>query len=450
MNHAYRPTRRQLLAGFAAITALPLTGPALAVGPLDAADYGLIADSVDDQTATLRTAISEAVAAGRPLFIPGGTYLVADLEFPALANIIGVPSATILAPFGSARIAQIDGAPSVNLDGITFAGETRGPSDGDSGLIEIVDAENFTLSRCAFLGSAANGLVLRASSGTIADGDFDGHAFAAIFSLDSNGLRIADNRIRNCANNGILIWGSENRRDASIVTGNTISAIDWVRGGNGQNGNGINVFRADAVILADNQISDCAFSAIRLNSTSDTQVSGNICTSSGEVAIFSEFAFSGSIIANNVVDGAAGGISMTNLDAGGRLAICSGNLVRNIAPRSETNPDTTPFGIHGEADTVITGNAISAVPGTAITAGWGPFLDTVIVTDNIITDAEIGIAVSVVDDPAVGPVRIDGNVLSKIRGYAIIGMAWDDIVTPDLARDAAQFPHVSMGENAVG
>src|SRR5690606_20224198 len=126
-------------------------------------------------------------------------------------------------------------------------------------------------------------------------------------------------------------------------------------GGNGQNGNGINIFRADEVIVADNHIADCAFTAIRLNSTNNTKISGNICLRSGEVAIFSEFSFSGSVIANNIIDGAASGISITNLDSGGRLAVCSGNIVRNITPVSLVNPDTVPIGIFAEADTAITG-----------------------------------------------------------------------------------------------
>src|SRR5690606_27029986 len=134
--------------------------------------------------------------------------------------------------------------------------------------------------------------------------------------------------------------------DPTIISGNRIARIDWRGGGNGQNGNGVNVFRADGVIVAGNHIADCAFTAVRLNGTRNTQVSGNVCLNSGEVAIFSEFAFSGSVIANNIVDGAAGGISITNLDNGGQLAVCSGNIVRNIFPRSRVNPDTSPYGIY--------------------------------------------------------------------------------------------------------
>ena len=126
-----------------------------------------------------------------------------------------------------------------------------------------------------------------------------------------------------------------------------IAALD---GGTGQNGNGINVFRAGEVIVDNNHISGCAFSAVRLNATTNTQVTGNACIDSGETAIFSEFGFSGSVIANNVIDRAALGISIANLDSEGHLATCSGNIVRNILPSSPNNPDTTPCGIFAEAD----------------------------------------------------------------------------------------------------
>ena len=36
------------------------------------------------------------------------------------------------------------------------------------------------------------------------------------------------------------------------------------------------------------------------------------------------------VIANNIVDGAALGVSVTNFDEGGRLAVVQGNLIRNL------------------------------------------------------------------------------------------------------------------------
>jgi len=202
------------------------------------------------------------------------------------------------------------------------------------------------------------------------------------------------------------------------------------------------------VIVADNQIYDCAFTAVRLNGTNNTQVRGNTCINSGEVAIFSEFAFSGSIVADNVIDGAATGISITNLDSGGHLATCTGNVVRNIAPKSETNPDTRPVGIYAEADTVIANNAVDTVPGAGIVAGYGPFIRNVVVANNVVTGAMYGIGVSVVQEKSPGPVRVSGNIVSGAQ-QAIVGFEWEKVVSADLAKDNGRYPNVTVESNTV-
>ena len=309
-------------------------------------------------------------------------------------------------------------------------------------LLAIRASDAITLERCVFRAAPAIALALEDAAATIRECRFDAAGDAAIHALDSRGLLITGNRISACGNAGIRIWRSAPGPDQSIITNNAIANIDWRGGGNGQNGNGINIFRADGVIIAGNQLSDCAFSAIRLNTTNNTQVSGNTCLRSGEVAIFSEFAFSGSIIANNLVDGAAQGISMTNLDHGGQLAVCSGNIVRNIAPFSAVNPDTTPIGIAAEAEAAITGNTLHAIPGIGILAGFGPYLRNVLISGNMIADTHIGIAVSVVD--GAGPVTIGPNHLATSKAR-IVGMAWRDIVDTDLESNATRYAHITLG-----
>ena len=55
-------------------------------------------------------------------------------------------------------------------------------------------------------------------------------------------------------------------------------------------------------------------------SASNLQIVGNTCTGLGECALYAEFGFEGAVIANNIVDGAALGVSVTNFNKGGRLA----------------------------------------------------------------------------------------------------------------------------------
>jgi uncharacterized secreted repeat protein (TIGR03808 family) len=96
--------------------------------------------------------------------------------------------------------------------------------------------------------------------------------------------------------------------DGSVVACNRIERIRADGGGTGQNGNGINAFRAGGVLVCGNRVSDCAYSAVRGNSSSDIQIIANSCTRLGEVALYAEFAFQGALIANNLVDTAAIGI----------------------------------------------------------------------------------------------------------------------------------------------
>ena len=417
--------RRQVVCGLAGLS---LVRPALAQ------TESLLPDSDSDQSAALQTALHAAAASGY-LRLPAGRFRVSGIRFPGNMVVEGIPGATWLVGSG-AEIGTISAQSDIVLRDIGFAGDAGGEP-----LLAVNAATNVTLDRCRFRDSPETALGLFQSSATIRDCDFAGHGDAGIHALDSVGLLVSGNRISRCGNAGIRIWRSESGTDGTIVTGNRISDIDWRGGGNGQNGNGINVYLADEVIVADNHISDCAFSAVRLNTTRNSQVSGNQCLNSGEVAIFSEFGFSGSIIAANIVDGAASGISMTNMDVGGQLAVCADNIVRNIYPRSEVNPDATPIGIFAEAETAITGNVIDNVPGVAIGAGWGPYLRNVLVADNVVTSSTIGIGISVAE--GAGAVTVSGNQIDATE-HDIVGLAWTEIVETDLAAAAANYPHISV------
>jgi uncharacterized secreted repeat protein (TIGR03808 family) len=426
------PTRRHALAGLGAAIGLPLIA-----APAAAASFEPV--SGEDQSAALQQAIDTAVAEGTVLVLPAGTFAVQNLEFPAGIVLQGMPGATVLLSLGG-PIANASNADSITLFGLTFTGAST--LDGDA-LLAFSACTDLSIERCQILASPATGVSLYDCSGTIRNSVFSGHERAAIHALDSRGLLITGNRIEDCGNAGIRIWRNEPGIDGSIITENRISRIDWRAGGNGENGNGINVFKADGVIVSNNHFSGCAFSTVRLNSTNDTQVSGNVCLDSGEVAIFSEFAFSGSVIANNIIDRAAGGISITNFDQGGQLAVCSGNIVRNILPVSRVNPDASAFGIFAEAEAAITGNTLQKIPGTAITAGYGPYLKNVLISGNTISQVDTGIAVSVAE--GAGRVHIADNLIDATLDHDIVGMAWEDLVEPDLLANASSYPNVTVG-----
>ena len=401
----------------------------------------------DDQSGPLQDALLRASAEGRPLFLPPGTYYAQNLQVPSNLVVQGIPGKTILAAAGVAPVARIAGSAHVRFESVTFGAGSGGPEGGEAGLLEIEASDHVTLADCAFTGGKASGIVIHDAAAEIDGCDFLGHGLAAIFSLDSRGLTVSGNRIAGCGNGGVLIWGNASRRGSSTIIGNAITGIGASNGGNGENGNGINVFRCDDVLIANNRIADCAFTAIRLNSTNNVVVSGNLCRNSGEVAIFSEFAFTGSVIADNIVDGAALGISVTNMDRSGQVATVTGNIVRNIRAASAVNPDTKPIGIYAEAETTITGNTIYSVVGTGIRAGNGEFLRNVVIADNVVSAVNTGIGVSVVDKA--GAVTVTNNTITALD-HGIVGMEWEQVVSDNLSRDAANYPQVSISGNRVG
>jgi hypothetical protein len=69
---------------------------------------------------------------------------------------------------------------------------------------------------------------------------------------------------------------------------NRIEDIKAGPGGTGQYGNAINAFRAGNVIVRGNQIRNCDYSAVRGNSASNIQISGNSVSDLREVALYSE------------------------------------------------------------------------------------------------------------------------------------------------------------------
>jgi uncharacterized secreted repeat protein (TIGR03808 family) len=261
---------------------------------------------------------------------------------------------------------SLENVENVRLAGLVLDGEGK-PLGERGALLAATETKHLDLSNCRFVGSAEDGVVLRKVSGWIKDCEIGDIRNGGLFSEDAGGLQIAHNHVRDCGDNGIMVWRSEQGEDATIVAANRIERIAARSGGSGQNGNAINVFRAGSVLISGNRIADCAFSAIRSNSGSNCQMIGNSCARLGEVALYAEFSFEGAVIANNLVDRAAIGISVTNFNEGGRLAVVQGNLIRNLFLRKDV--ESRGIGIAVEADSVVTGNVIEGTPAYGIIIG---------------------------------------------------------------------------------
>ena len=235
--------------------------PAHDDGPAQAfSTYGVVpADGAIDQTATLQEAADAAARTGTPLFLPAGTYSTARLTLKSGTHIHGVPGLTILRYASGGAILETEGTDNVRLTGLVLDG--GGAALGENGaLLSATEATHLDLSDCRFIGSSEDGVALRKVAGRVANCEIGDIAKAALFSEDAAGLEISHNHVHDCGDNGILVWRSEAGEDGTIVSGNRIERIAAKSGGSGQNGNGINVFRAGSVLVTQNRIADCAFS----------------------------------------------------------------------------------------------------------------------------------------------------------------------------------------------
>lgn len=459
-------SRRRLIFGMAGLGAAAAgVRPAAAApqfevadmrGSLDASQHGVWPGAADDQSKALSRLIEAAAGENRPVFLPPGTYRVANLTLPDNARLSGVPGATRLVYSGAGHLILAENATRIALSGLSIDGAHGWLADYARALVECRNVAEVSIEDCDIAGSRKSALVLEGAGGRIAGNRLSGARQFAVYALESRSLSITGNRVHDCGNGGILVHRWSQGEDGTLVSANRIERIAATAGGTGQNGNGINVYRAANVTISDNHVADCAFSAIRANAGSGVIVSGNRCLRSGETALYSEFSFEGAVVSGNLVDGAANGISIANFDEGGRLATVAGNIVRNVTGKGPYPPEGPGFGwgIAAEAETAITGNVVEDVAKWGMLIGWGPYLRGVAVTGNTIRGAATGLAVSVVE--GAGETLIADNIFRNVPGGAVIGHRWAEAVTADLAAPAAaavagrpRHAHLTVNGNVV-
>jgi uncharacterized secreted repeat protein (TIGR03808 family) len=447
---------RRYLLGAAAAGAAALSASPLRAAPLtsslgrDASQYGVRPNSADDQTAALQRAIDDAARARMPLALPPGNYRTGLLRLPAGAQLIGVRGATKLQFTGGASLFESQGAGAIGLTALTLdGGGIKLPTR--RGLVHCLQGRDVRITDCEITGSGGSGIWLEQVAGEIGGNTLTKIAITAIVSFDAQGLAISRNTIRDTNVNGVEILRTAIGDDGTLVTGNRIEDIKAGPGGSGQYGNAINAFRAGNVIVSGNRISNCDYSAVRGNSASNIHITDNSVSNVREVALYSEFAFEGAVIASNSVDGAAVGVSVCNFNEGGRIAVVQGNVIRNLKPKRPigTAPDDDAgVGIYVEADSSVTGNVIENAPSFGIVAGWGKYLRDVAITGNVVRNAFVGIGVSV--QPGAGTALVNNNVISGTPRGAVVGLDHARPVTPDLtAEGAARYAQVVIGTNAV-
>jgi uncharacterized secreted repeat protein (TIGR03808 family) len=423
--------------------------PASALGR-DATQYGVRPGSPDEQTRALQRAIDEAARAQVPLALPPGVYRTGLLRLSSGTQLIGVRGATKLVFTSGSSMFSGEGASSIGLTNITLDGGGI-PLPARRGLVHCLSGRDIRITDCEIANSGGNGIWFENVSGDVSGNILSNIATTAVVSFDAQGLIVSRNTILGTNDNGIEILRTAIGDDGTLVLDNRIEDIKAGPGGSGQYGNAINAFRAGNVIVRGNRIRNCDYSAVRGNSASNIQITGNSVSDVREVALYSEFSFEGAVIANNTVDGAALGVSVCNFNEGGRIAVVQGNIIRNLKPKRPigTAPDDDAgIGIYVEADSSVTGNVIENAPAFGIIAGWGKYLRDVAITGNVIRNAFVGIGVSVTS--GAGTALVNNNVISGAPRGAVVGLDHARPVTPDLSADGAQrFAQVVVGTNAV-
>lgn len=450
-------SRRYLLnvagatAGAAAITAEPARAATrTAMLGRDVTQYGVRSDSSSNQTIALQRAIDEAARDRIPLALPPGDYRTGALKLPNGAQLTGVRGATRLRFSGGASMFASEGTGNIVLSNLTLDGGGLRLPDR-RGLVHCVSGTGIHIVDCDIVGSGGNGVWFENVAGEIRGNTIRAVRTTAIVSFDALGLIVGQNTIQDTSDNGIEILRTAIGDDGTMVIDNRIEDIKAGPGGSGQHGNAINAFRAGNVIVRGNRIRNCDYSGVRGNSASNIQILGNSISDVREVALYSEFAFEGAIIANNSVDLCATGVSVCNFNEGGRIAVVQGNILRNILPKRPigTAPDDDGgVGIYVEADSTVSGNVIENAPSFGIVAGWGKYLRDVAITGNVVRNAHVGIGVSVM--PGAGSVLVNANMISGTARGAIVGLDHEKPVTGDLIKEGtSRFPQIMIGANAV-
>ncbi len=416
----------------------------------DATHYGVKPNSPDDQTRALQRAINETANAQMPLALPPGLYRTGALTLPNGAQLVGVRGATVLQFSGGASLIGSEGASGIALTGLTLDGAGIKLAER-RGLVHLQNGLDVRIQDCDISGSGGYGIWFESIAGEVSGNTIRKTANTAFTSFDALGLLVAQNTIQDASDNGIEILRHTIGDDGTIVVNNRIDDIKAGPGGSGQHGNAINAFRAGNVIVSGNRIRNCDYSAVRGNSASNIQITGNSVSNVREVALYSEFAFEGAVIANNTVDICAVGVSVANFNEGGRMVTVHGNVIRNILPKRPigTAPDDDAgIGIVVEADAAVTGNVIESAPSFGIMAGWGKYLRDVTITGNVVRNAFVGIGVSVV--PGAGTALVSNNLISGSRGSAIVGLDHAKPATGDLGKESSsRFPQIVLGLNAI-
>ncbi len=429
---------------------------------------------------SLAGAAAAAMKAGKPLNILPGVYRTSGFSIAAPLEIFAAPGTVIIEPAGGECFnidirpaADSDWLEGVTIKGVGFRGKGAILPAGlnrrerpvnpfleaaiprFNALITAFRVRNLIVEHCSIGGSQAGGLALwRCRNASVARNEFLNNNIS-IYSAQGENNLFADNDIHDNANFAIMVEQWPPAPDYTLLRNNRIAQTAasfgadpprGIVGGSGPYGNGVFGLYAHHMTVEGNRIMDSAFSGVRMNGCSNVQIANNAIDRSGETAIMVEcpqtdgktpngLGYEGGVIANNIVSGAAEGVSVTNGWYGGRRVSITGNQVGSIRRRTFRTSDpnwpryaTCGDGIYAEADVDIVGNIVEDCDGCGIYVAPmaiqnSPIKTAASVTGNIVKSARWGVGFWKGSDPARGFTFIQGNMITGSSRGAIMALS---------------------------
>lgn len=469
----------------------------------------------------LQNAINTAMKNGRALYLTSAptsptvptVYTVSNLEIrPQTANnnkkalrLFATPGSVTLKLGASANyILKIENASEVEISGIGFDASydpaASSPITVTWAAIYGLLSNRLRIEKCRVFASSDAGIRLdrcgtqpsfsppavwwpygepngatvgfKDTAGTIIDNEIFSCFNGGLFVRSSPGLLVKNNVIRSLKGNGIDIshWDYVSRPgpdDTSLfysqfagvrIEDNFITDIGVINpSSTGQEGNGIVGWLANNLIVSNNTIRYCKFSAARFNACTAIQVIGNNCYALGDTALYVEEP-DGTyvpathpvqmVIANNGINQAVNGITVTNFvynNAGCRLATVANNIVRNCH-----NAAGAGTGISVSGDTTVTGNIVECCGTEGIALGVNNNTRDLVVTGNLVRNCLWGIAAATDG----GEILINGNMVhvanpatNGIVRSVYLGSSSGTAYGPALPN--ASYPNVKVSGNDV-
>ncbi len=411
------------------------------------ASYCLPNPAAVARTADLARDIRAAAFRGAAVALPAGEITLMGFDLPDGAILRGVPGRTVLKLSGVGPLLSASMARKITLENIIFDG-AGGFVPREKGLIDLSDVVALSIRGCVFRRSAARGVNLTRCGGVFAQNRIETVEDCALHSLDGLGLDIDNNQIRDCGDNGLVVWSTANGRyDGSRLRNNLIEDIRNRSGGNGPYGNGVLVFGAGSVRVEKNRIFRCAYTAVRNNSGAGVEVVGNACRTFGEKAMYAEFGARNSVFRDNVIEDAGAGIAVANADRGTDGAVIAGNTIINMrkgVPDPEFGPEMLWLtGILAEKNADISGNRI-------IGPGWigvalGGWRENLRAEANEISGVDYGVVLATGE--GAGEATVTRNKITARKG-AVIASAGMNFLPGDLTKPGAQkYPRLTVRDN---